>query len=207
MSRRRKRGDACPCFTGLEPSHCFEPKSDVTRQVCSPSPLLPCALCPSDGPPPWSVFRLPGSPQQARRNQPRLFTLASRARLRSALRVFSSATHASFSPSSPELPGTASASKRKTVSHPKCSSNEMGPPRSASGSHVPIPTPRHIAQAQMLIKGIRTEGGSEHTGSWSPSVPSTPTPGPSYLQMGAASFLTHPGEAQPLLHLLSLNMD
>lgn len=118
-----------------------EPKSDVTRQVCSPPPLLPCALCPSDGPPPLSVFRLPGSPQQARRNQPRLFTLASRARLRSALRVFPSATHASFSPSSPELPGTVSASKRKTVSHPKCSNNEMGPPRSASGSHVPIPTP------------------------------------------------------------------
>lgn len=31
--------------------------------------------------------------------------------------------------------------------------------------------------------------------------------GPSHLQMGAAAFLTRPGEAQSLLHLLSLNVD
>lgn len=123
------------------------PKSDVTRQVCSPPPLLPCALCPSDGPPPLPVFRLPGSPQQARRNQPRLLTLASRAGLHSTLCVFPSATHALLSPSSPQLPGTASASKRKTVSYPKCGSNKMEPPgaksrpEATSGSHVPIPTP------------------------------------------------------------------
>lgn len=40
-------------------------------------------------------------------------------------------------------------------------------------------------------------------------MPSTPTPGPLPPAdgLGAAAFLTCPGEAQPLLHLLSLNVE
>lgn len=58
----------------------------------------------------------------------------------------------------------------------------------ASGAVRPFP-PQHMGEEQLLIKGIRTVGDSEYTGSCSPSVSSTPAQSPCHLQMGTARAL------------------